>query len=104
MASKWIWGFLAGTAVGAAIAKLALPNSGKEKREDIAQAVNKNVERDKEKTQDLAGRAGRLADEVKEQVQNVIDMRTLLAIMFLHYATRAYLADKLARSAVSRLR
>jgi len=58
-------------------------------------------------SQDLPGRADRLADEVKEQVEqaeNVVDMGTLLAILFLHYATRAYLADKLARTAVSRLR
>jgi gas vesicle protein len=107
MASKWIWAFLTGTAVGAAVAQLAMPNSTKEKRQDIAQAVNKGTERDKEKTQDFAGRAGRLADEAKaqaEQVENVMDIGTLLAILFLHYATRAYLADKLARSAVSRLR
>ena len=107
MASKWIWAFLAGTAVGAAVAQLAMPNSGKENRQDIAPAVNKGAESDKEKTQDFAGRADRLADEAKEQVEqveNVMDMGTLLAILFLHYATRAYLADKLARSAVSRLR
>jgi gas vesicle protein len=107
MASKWIWAFLGGAAVGAAVAQLAMPNSGKENRQDIAQAVNKGAERDNEKTQDFPGRADRLADEVKEQVErveNVMDMGTLLAILFLHYATRAYLADKLARSAVSRLR
>jgi gas vesicle protein len=104
MASKWIWAFLVGTAVGAAVAQLAMPNSGKENREDIAQAVNKGAEGEKEKKQDFAGQADRLADELKEQVQSVMDMGTLLAIMFLHYATRAYLVDKLARSAVSRLR
>jgi len=106
MASKWIWAFLGGAAVGAAVAQLAMP-TGKENRQDIAQAVNKGAEGDKEKTQDFPGRADRLADEVKEQVErveNVMDMGTLLAILFLHYATRASLADKLARSAVSRLR
>jgi hypothetical protein len=80
MASKWIWAFLTGTAVGAAAAQLAMPNSTKEKRQDIAQAVNKGTERDKEKTQDFAGRAGRLADEAKaqvEQVENVMDIGTL---------------------------
>ncbi len=105
MASKWIWGFVAGTALGAAVAKLAMPHSGKEKREDIAQATHRGAERDdKEKTRDFARRADRLADEVNEQVENVMDMGSLLAILFLHYATRAYLADKLVRSAVSRLR
>jgi gas vesicle protein len=107
MASKWIGAFLAGTAVGAAVAQLAMQNYGKENRQDIAPAVSKGAESDKQKTQDFAGRAGRLADEAKEQVQqaeNVMDMGTLLAVLFLHYATRAYLADKLARTAVSRLR
>jgi hypothetical protein len=104
MASKWIGGFLAGTAVGAAVAKLAMPNSRKAIGEDIAQAVNKDAERVEEKTQDLAGRASLLADEVREQVGNVMDIGTLLAIMFLHYATRAYLVNKLARSTVSRPR
>jgi|HubBroStandDraft_6_1064221.scaffolds.fasta_scaffold953091_2 gas vesicle protein len=107
MASKWIGAFLAGTAVGAAVAQLAMQNHGKENRQDIAPAVSKGAESDKQKTQDFAARADRLADEVKEQVEqieNVVDMGTLLAILFLHYATRAYLADKLARTAVSRLR
>src|ERR1700751_2941764 len=104
MASKWIWGFLAGTAVGAAVAKVAMPNSRKAIGEDIARAVKKDAERVEEKTQDLAGRACHLADEVKEQVENVMDIGTLLAIMFLHYATRASLVDKMARSTVSRLR
>jgi gas vesicle protein len=55
MASKWIWAFLGGTAVGAAVAHLAMPNSGKENREDIAPAVNKGAVSGKEKTQDFTG-------------------------------------------------
>ena len=58
--------FAAGALIGAVAALLFAPKSGRELREDLADATRKGVDRARETGSQLSARAGELASGVRE--------------------------------------
>ena len=65
--------FLTGAAIGAAVALLYAPKSGKETREELANSAREGTEYLRTKTREAADNVSALVDKSKEQIGVIVD-------------------------------
>ena len=70
--NNWIWGLLAGAAVGAVVGMLFAPKKGKHLRADIARKTGKLMDEAEEYIDQAASKASAVANDAKKRTEHVI--------------------------------
>ncbi len=70
--NNWIWGLLAGAAIGAVMGVLFAPKKGKHLRADIARKTGKLLDDAEECIDQAASKASDVAGDVKKRTEHIL--------------------------------